>query len=371
MNPDIIILGGGIIGRAIALELVLASDLNVAIYERGRQGGEASWAAAGMLGAQAEAQGADKLFELSIASRAIFADFIAQVEALSEAKVGYYLTGTIAIALTAEEQSLLKSQYQWQIRAGLPVEELTASQVHQLVPTITAEARAGYYLPAEHQVDNRQLMQQLSIALQGRVREYSTPVVGLLTASNKVIGVETVAGKHYANIIVNTLGSWSNQIGPAGILALPLMTPVRGQMLAVTGQSLPMPVLRWQHTYLVPRQDGRLVIGSTMENVGYTSRVTVAGVQDLLNRATHLVPSLTQATFLESWAGLRPKTPDGLPILGHHPYWEQLILAVGHYRHGILLAPITAKLIAALILRSQPIDPAFNLTRFHSVLAAE
>jgi glycine oxidase len=364
MNPDIIILGGGIIGQAIALELVLNSKLQVVIYDRGRQGGEASWAAAGMLGAQAEALTASKLWELCLASRELFPDFITQVEMFSKASAGYYPTGTMVIALTDDELSTLAAQYEWQQAMGLAVEKLTKPQIQELFPMVTPTTIGGYYLPNEHQVDNRQLMQQLRVALVGRIATYTTKVIRLLTMSNKVIGVETSSGKHYAGMVVNTLGSWANQVDEPNVVTLPTITPIRGQMVAVTGISLPRPVIRWLNTYLVPRPEQRLVIGSTAENVGYAAQITVAGIQDLLTRAGQIIPSLSQAALLESWAGLRPQTPDGWPILGPHPYWEQLILAIGHYRHGILLAPITAKLIGALIMQSSTIDPAFSLRRF-------
>ncbi len=355
-KPNVVVVGGGVIGCSVAWQLA-RKGIKVTLIERGQPGEEASGAAAGMLAPQAEvAHGSNgPLFELCLASREIYPDFVAELEDETQIRIGYGQTGTLFVAASFAETAMLAKVIQQQEEKGLPYEELSRAQVHELEPALGDQVLAGLLLPMDHYVDNRALVKALVTAGIERGVQFrtGTPAVGLIIEGSQVTGVKVPDEALRADVVVNAAGSWAGQIDSRFRLEIPVK-PVRGQIVQ----------LQWRHPalrhlihsaqgYLVPWPEGRILLGSTMENAGYNKSVTAGGIHQLLDGALKIVPGLGEASLQTAWAGFRPGTPDGLPILG----WSQtpgLMVAAGHFRNGILLAPITAQLICDLILKKKP-----------------
>lgn len=355
-SSDVIIIGAGIIGCSIAYRLA-GAGLQVTIIERGYPGKEASSAAAGMLAPQAEiAHEVREVFsELCFASHNLYPDFVAELEEETGIEIGYQTTGSIFVATDFVEAEALASLLQRQQAAGKQAEELSAEQVKELEPTLTETIQVGVYLPNDHHVNNRRLMTALVAAAAGRGVEFLTnsPVIGLEFNKSRVLGVRIPGSVFTGGTIINAAGCWAGLVDQTNQVQLPIR-PVRGQMLRLEQQ--PQPLHHLVHStgcYLVPWPDGRILVGSTLENVGYNKEVTAQGIHQLLEAALKLVPSLESAPIREVWAGLRPDTKDNLPILGSTSIMN-LVMACGHFRNGILLAPVTAKLITELIITGKP-----------------
>ncbi|MEO0925680.1 MAG: glycine oxidase ThiO [Cyanobacteria bacterium J06643_13] len=356
---DILIVGGGIIGLAIAIELKRQGAKVTVISQDFTQA--ASHAAAGMLAPLAEKLTSPPLLDLCLRSRWLYPEWTQKLEALTGVETGYLPCGILA-PVYAEPELTAKSTSQsaavWLDRATI--------QLYQ--PGLSDRVVGGWWYPEDGQVDNRCLMrallqgaQTLGIELQEGVK-----VKAIQQKQGRVNGVLTDIGQLEAEQYVLAAGSWSSQLLP-----LPVR-PVKGQMLALKmPQKLHQPfplqrVLYGDGVYLVPRQDGRLIVGATAEEVAWTPYNTPQGIQNLLSKAIKLYPAAADWQIEELWWGFRPGTPDELPILGQSAC-ENLFLATGHYRNGILLAPITATLIANLILnqKSDPLLANFSYQRFH------
>lgn len=365
---DVIIIGAGIIGCSLAYRLA-KEGLTVRVIEKGRPGEEASGAAAGMLAPQSEAaHGLRGSFsELCLASHRLYPDFVAELEEETGITIGYRTPGSIFVASDYVEAAALAGLLERQQAAGQPAEELTAQQVRELEPELAETIEVGVYLPNDHYVDNRALVTALVAAAARRGVEFvtHTPVVGLEFDGPRVVGVRLPGQILTAGQTINAAGSWAGLIDQTGQLRLPVR-PVRGQMVRLEWQ--PQRLHHLIHStgcYLVPWPDGRLLVGATVENVGFNKDVTAHGIRQLLNAAVKIVPSLESAPIREVWAGLRPDTEDNLPILGGGPI-ANLVVATGHFRNGILLAPITAKLITEWLTTGQsslPLEP-FSPSRF-------
>jgi glycine oxidase len=262
---------------------------------------------------------------------------------------------------------MLEGLLRRQEAAGLPAEELTAQQVRGLEPALAETVQVGIYLSDDHHVDNRVLMKALVTAAMRRGVEFltGTPVIGLAWDDGRMVGVRTPGHTLVSGIVINAAGCWAGLVDQTHNLQIPTK-PVRGQIVQLqqSRQSLHH-LIHWADSYLVPWPDGRTLVGSTLENVGYNKSVTAGGIRQLLDAALKIAPPLQHATVQETWAGLRPGTPDDLPILGQSRV-PNLVIAAGHFRNGILLAPITAKLIAELILTGNPSIPldSFSPERF-------
>ncbi|HEY9908738.1 MAG TPA: glycine oxidase ThiO [Thermosynechococcaceae cyanobacterium] len=356
---DVLIVGGGIIGLAIALELRL-QGASVTVLSR-RFAEAATQAAAGMLAPQAEQIPPGPMLELCLRSRNLYPDWTRKLEELTGLETGYWDCGILAPVFSAEVSTEDGTEEQvsadsWLDRASL----------HARYPGLSPEVVGGRWYPQDGQVDNRLLTKALLMALRdlgGKVCEGVT-VDRFLMQGDRTIAVQTADGELQAGHYVLATGAWSQALLPVSIV------PRKGQMLAVqTPIDRPHPlqtVLFGSEVYLVPRRDGRILIGATSENVGFTSGNTPAGIQALLTQAVRLYPSLQDFPIQELWWGFRPATPDEQPILGASPY-ENLTLATGHYRNGILLTPITAKLIADRILKSaDPLLEPFHWSRFQT-----
>jgi glycine oxidase len=367
-SSDIIVIGCGIIGCSIAYRLA-KDGLKVTVIERGRPGREASWAAAGMLTPQSEAAHSsnDAFSDLCLKSHRLYPDFVAELEEETGMSIGYRSTGSIFVAFDYVEAEALAGLAERERRAGRTAEELTPKQARELEPELSESIQAGIYLPEDSYVDNRALIKALVVAAERRgVQLFTdTPAIGFEYEGPRIRGVllpgHTLAG----DIVINAAGSWAGLIDQTGRIKLPVR-PIRGQIVCL--EQLPQRLSHLIHSsecYIVPWPDGRTLIGATVENAGYRKEVTAQGVRKLLNAAVRMIPSLDSATIRDAWAGLRPDTEDNLPILGfsHVP---NLMIATGHFRNGILLAPITAELIAETIISGRAsiqLDP-FSPNRF-------
>lgn len=348
-----LVVGGGIMGTAIALELQ-GPGVEVLVVERALPGAEASTAAAGMLAPQLEAQGLGPMLELSLRSRAMYPAWAAQLSGETGADVGYRACGALQVALTTAQAYELEATVAWQTAAGLRATLLSGDEARALEPTLSAGAVAAAHFPDDHQVDPRRLMPALAARARERGVQFRAGAVrGLVEAGGRARGVDLEGARLEADVVIVAAGAWSAQLPGAGI-APGHVEPARGQLLALAPrEGAPRHLLKSGVGYVVPRGDGRVICGTTVERVGFDKRVTAAGLQGVLGQALALCPSLADATVVESWAGLRPWTPDGLPLLGRGAL-DGLLLASGHYRNGVLLAPITARLVAQLVRGERP-----------------
>lgn len=351
-TSDVIILGGGIIGCSLA-EALARRGQKVVLVERGQIGAEASSAAAGILSAQMDLPTPGPFFELCQASRRMYPRWVEDLERRSGCSVGYHVDGILSLAMTAREQAVMARQARWQRRRGLRVEQWSVPEVRRQEPAVDGRITCGFYFPTEAQVENVLLMQALAIACRNagvEVREQTT-VQGVVIRGQSVRGVTTNQGVIKAAVVVNCLGSWAS-MGGSFPVTLPV-EPARGQMLAFRGPNrLVRHALMSARAYVVQRRDGRLLVGSTIERVGFDKTLTLEGIHHILCGLRQMSRALNRCPFLEAWAGFRPYTKDQLPILGKTPI-DGLYIATGHFRHGILLAPVTAHLMSELILRGR------------------
>ena len=357
---DGIILGGGIIGAALAEELARHGQ-RVVLLERGRIGIEASSAAAGILSAQMDLPTPGALFDFCQASRRMYPRWVEHLERRAGVSLGYHVDGILYLALMGREESTMARRMRWQRRAGLRVERWSRKEVRQREPAVDGRIRCGFHFPTEAQVDNVALMRALAVACRksGVELREATAVRRVLVQDRTVHGVDTDDGTIEAPVVVNCLGSWA-QMGGAFPIRLPV-EPARGQMLAFQGpQRLVRHAVMAERAYVVQRRDGRLLVGSTVERAGFDKALTLEGMQGILSGVCQMTSALHRCTFLEAWAGLRPHTADTLPIIGATAI-DGLYVATGHFRHGILLAPMTAHVMAELILRGRA---SFDLAPF-------
>lgn len=369
-KPRVAVIGGGAIGLSIGWRLA-AVGCQVDVFDARAAGRGASWAAAGMLAASLEAEPQEEqLLGLTRASLALWPDFVRELEAAAGMSVGYRSEGTMAVAGTRDEAERLRFNCEFQRSLGLPVEWLSGMAVREREPCLAATIVAGALCASDHQVDNRQLVAALLSAFGGaggRLREHCP--AALVTEGGRVRGIRAAGRLWPADVVVLAAGAWSAGIeGWPAAVRLPVR-PVKGQMVMVQ-MPAQAPLLRhvvWApKAYLVPRRDGRLLIGATVEDRGFDTTVTAGGVFALLDAAWRTLPGLEDLPIIETWAGLRPGSRDDAPILGASPV-DGLIIATGHYRNGILLTPITAAAIAALVLtgRMPAVTRGFELDRFN------
>ncbi len=372
MKNDIMVIGGGVIGCSIALRLA-AEGLSVSVIERGRLGCEASRAAAGMLSPQMEAPAPGAFFDLCLQSRALYPDFVARLQELSGVDIEYSDRGTLRIISDECDHTEVRSWLDWQVAAGLGCEFLSASELASIEPQAARRATGAVFIPGDHQVENRRLMDALELALKNSGVNVipQCEALEIMTTAGKATGVLTSLGRFDAGGVVVAAGSWSSSLlEPVGLDVK--LIPARGQMLALRGaRDVMTRVIHTSKCYLVPRRDGRVLVGATVEYVGYDKAVTAEGMCSLLQAAIEAVEGLEKFEVAESWSGLRPDTPDHLPVLGATRV-DNLWLATGHFRNGILLAPITADLIAEAIINGVTPEQAapFGAERFEKALVA-
>jgi glycine oxidase len=342
---DVLLIGGGAVGLACAAKLA-ERGLRVGVVERGPLGAEASSAAGGILAPQCEAHGPGAMLDLCLRSRALWPAFARELAATG-IDPAYRDDGTVALALDDTDAEALARRIAWQREAGLPVEELTADALHALEPAL-APARLAARFPDDHQVDNVRVVQALiQAARRAGVAILATDAHRVVGAHGRVTGVAVDGAVLEAQKVVITAGSWSAQLGANAV------KPVRGQMIELAVTPPMRHVVFGDGGYLVPRKDGRLLCGSTEEHTGFDKSVTAEGLERQRVRLARLCPSLAAEPTARSWSGLRPGTPDGLPLLGPGTL-EGLFVASGHFRNGILLLPATASIVTDLCTGARP-----------------
>ncbi len=371
MRSDVLIIGGGVIGLAIAREVRLRGAGRITLLEKGVCGEESSWAAAGMLGPQAEAENLDTFFDLCCESRAKYPEFAESL--LSETGIDIELdrSGTLFLAFTEEDEQSLEHRFEWQKKAGLVVERLSAEQTRQAEPFVSPDVRMSLLFPNDWQVDNRKLLASLKHFADANditIHE-NTAVEALTTANNRVTGATTKTSAFLADQTVLATGAWSSLIKIGNDAPPFAIVPVRGQIICLrTAKRLFEHVVYSRRGYLVPRSDGRILAGATSEMVGFTKGVTGEAADQLRNMAFEIAPSLDNLPVADHWSGLRPSVSDSLPVIGAIKGTDGLFVATAHYRNGILLAPLTAALTADMLMGS-PIEKRiaeFSPNRFRS-----
>ncbi len=354
-RPDAIVVGGGVIGCAVAFALA-REGVAVTLYETGEIAGEASGAAAGMLAPVGEFQAPGPLLRLGLASLARFPALVAELRERTGIDPEHQVSGVLRVAAMLPELELA-----W----------LDAHALRALVPVVAPGLRGALFSPHEAHVRSPLLARAFAAAAErlGARVWTGAPVVGLLRERERVAGVETADGRHAAGSVVLCAGSFTRACAAwtDPPFAAPVV-PVRGQIVTLDAPRPPLGRIVWgEDAYLVPKLDGSLVVGATVERVGFDRRVTAEGVRALLAAATVLVPGLAGATFRGAFAGLRPDTPDHLPLIGPVPALPGLVLATGHYRNGVLLAPVSAGLVADGLLGKGWPETALLPARFTAV----
>ncbi|HYE51034.1 MAG TPA: glycine oxidase ThiO [Azospirillaceae bacterium] len=370
-KPRVAIVGAGIIGLSLGWRLAQAGA-KVDIFDRGEAGHGATHAAAGMLAASVETEpGEQPLLELTRESQRRWPDFARELNAAAGIDVGLRPEGTLQVALTRDDVEVLRSGFEFQRGLGLDLRWLGGSELREIEPSLNPRAAAGVHSPSDTQVDNRLAAAALRLAVLhegGDLHEY-TEVEAIETEGGRVRGLQVAGRLHAADVVVLAAGAWSRSIPGLPLAAVPPVRPVKGQMLSLTmdaGDPLLRHVVWAPKCYLVPRRDGRLIVGATTEEKGWDARLTAGGVLALLEAAWRALPAVEELAIDEMWVGFRPGSRDDAPILGPAEGVDGLVLATGHHRNGILLAPLTADLLADFILRGRrdPLLDRFGIARF-------
>jgi glycine oxidase len=375
LDADVVVIGGGIIGLACAYEL-LRRGKSVVVLERERSGSGAGAVAAGMLAPVSEVETEEPAFVgLALESCGLYPAWVRDVEADAGLTCGYREEGSLLLALHRDHELEFERLMRTQRRMGLQSELVTRDQALEKEPYISPRVVSGLYVPGDRQVNPRRLTRALAAAIEARggtiiEGEAARPAFEGGRAASAVSPSHEVR----AEAVLVAAGAWSAQIWPGAgdgqpqpgspgtVPAGPLpMRPVKGQILRLRGPRLINHVLRTPDVYLVPREDGELVIGATSEEQGFDTTITTWAVMDLLRDAWRILPGISEMELSEISAGLRPALRDHLPAIGPTAV-EGLFLATGHYRHGVLLAPVTARLLADA-LKGEPVPPAFDPRR--------
>jgi len=342
---DVAIAGGGLIGGSIALELARAG-LRVGLFDRQEPGQEASWAGAGILSPAPESAAMISLVPLGKASMAIYPEFVRMAEEISGQSVGYRPKGTLQALFSRDAREELSTVIALHHGLGLKAEPLRAEDARELEPSLSEDLEAAVLRPDEASVDNRALTQAvLDAARRSGVEFFSeSSVEAIWRDGGKCAGLTLKNEKIAAQWTVIAAGCFSASI--EGVAPYAPVRPAKGQMIALRADDLKIERVLWsEKIYLVPRNDGRILAGATVEYTGFEKDVTAGGIEKVLAGAIELSPDLANARVEETWAGLRPDSPDHLPILGPTDI-DGLLIATGHFRGGILLTPITAKLVS-------------------------
>ena len=366
---DIAIIGGGVIGTSIAWELA-AGKLRVVVLDRQQPGQEASWAAAGMLSPAPHSFRDTSLVPLARESLRLYSDFAAAIEEASGRSIGYEREGTLELFCGACGEDDRNQRVSECRQLGITAEAVSIETARGWETAIGQAVQAAAWLPEEGRVEPRLLMDATILAARYRGVEFrkNCQVSDLLIDRGRCHGIVAADGRISAAHVIVAAGCFSSQIGDDCLRQYAPTRPVRGQIVALRPDgSRIQRVLRSQRGYLVPRRrGGQIVAGSTSEEAGFDKRVTAEGIRQILDGALELVPSLGSAEIAETWSGLRPGTPDDLPILGP-AHVDGLLIATGHYRNGILLAPITAKLMREWVMMGHASfqTDQFSPRRFH------
>lgn len=366
---NVLVIGGGVIGLSIARELRLAGVTHITVLDRSTSGREASWAAAGMLAPNAEAEHADDFYRFCAASNNIYPDFVRELADETGINIDYRKCGTIEVALSEDDAARLSAKFERQKLKGFSVEALEAGDMLRLEPYIAPNALAGIHYPDDGYIDNRQLVEALRVHLRQSGVEIieNCSVESVCLDGDRVVGAIAGGRTFDADITILATGAWSSLI-KIGVRPLPFsVKPIKGQMVSFADPLLDLrKVIIAPGAYLTPRADGRILVGATVEDVGFDNAMSPTPIENLSEAARHVLPVLERHEISDAWCGFRPFAEDGLPIIGEIAGYTDLFIATAHFRNGILLAPLTAKIIAAKILSDveSPFLRAFRPQRF-------
>ncbi|CAG9622587.1 glycine oxidase ThiO [Sutcliffiella rhizosphaerae] len=348
---DVIVIGGGVIGCAAAYYLSQKGQ-KVLLLDKGKVGGKASRAAAGMLGAQVEVTEGGPLFEMAKESRAMFPSLQYELKEHSGIDIELFQKGMLKLAMTEAEAVQIKKSITFQQKLGERAGWLSKNEVLQSEPYLSDSFVGAMSIPSDGHVNPEKLTQAFfhSAVHFGTVTKEFVEIYGFHKNSDRISGVLTNEGDFFGDQIVLAAGAWSEQLVKNCEIALPTL-PVKGECLSVvTNEKLLSSTIFSERCYLVPKSGNRIVIGATMIPNTFSENVTVGGISSLMMEAMKILPTIKDSTFEKVWSGIRPQTKDGLPYLGKHPNFANLVVATGHYRNGILLSPLTGKLIANIVL---------------------
>ena len=349
---DVVVVGGGVVGLGVAWRAAQAGMAVTVVDPAPGRG--ASWAAAGMLAPVTEVHyGEQALLRLNLAAADRWPAFAAELEEAAGAPIGYRRCGTLTVARDADDNAALEDLYRFQLRCGLQVERLRSRDCRRLEPGLAPGVRGGVLAPGDHQVDNRAMADALQAAGErAGVRLLLGRAAELLVDGERVTGVTLAGGASLpAGTVVLAAGCWSRDLGGLAAELLPPVRPVKGQLLHLRGPAadpLCRRNVRGLEVYVVPRADGRVVVGATVEEQGFDTAVTADGVYRLLEAAWEVLPEVGELELVAARAGLRPGTPDNTPLVGPGEP-EGLVWATGHWRNGVLLAPLTGDAVAGLL----------------------
>ncbi len=356
MSADVVIVGGGVIGLAIAWRTAQA-ELSVAVVDK-EPGRGASHAAAGMLAPVTEVHyGEEALLALNLASADLYPSFVKELEAATGMNVGFRPCGTLFVGADDDDTAAIDDLFRFQRELGLPVRRLRRRECRELEPLLSPRVRSGIVAGGDHQIDSRRLVKALIAAnAQLGAKLHGQQAASLRLDGNRAIGVTLADGEVLdAAVVVLAAGSWSGALPGLPAESRPPVRPVKGQILRLRGSAdaplLTRTVRALVHgasVYLVPRTDGEVIVGATVEERGFDSTVTAGAVYELLRDAAEIVPGVSELELVEARAGLRPGSPDNAPLLGSMSV-DGLVIATGHFRNGILLTPVTADAVAELL----------------------
>ena len=365
MSPpsDIVVVGAGVVGCAVAHELA-RRGASVQVVDERAAGMGATQASAGILAPYIEAHANDDFLDLTVRSLNLFDEFVSRVASDSGLSIPYRRTGTLQVATDQDRMTALSNAAARFKAQGVKLSVLDAQTVRAEEPQLGDDVVGALLVPTQGFVGAEQLTRSLAAA----ARRYGAQLVEgghvrRIARSDGDLTVETDRGSLTGNAVVLAAGSWSGRIEISGVSARVPVRPIRGQLLRLAWSGPPLRRVTWgDRCYLVPWDDGTLLVGATVEDAGFDERTTAAGVRDLLDAACELVPHAWTAGFLGARVGLRPASDDELPIVGESHALPNLMYATGHYRNGVLLAPLTARLVADAML-DNVVDPAMHALR--------
>jgi glycine oxidase len=371
VTSDLVVIGGGAIGLTVAWR-ARAEALEVDLIDPS-PGRGASWAAAGMLAPVTEVHyGEESLLRLNLRSAERYPSFVAELESYTGLNLGYRRSGTVMVARDADENEELGELWRLQQRLGLPSERLRSRECRRREPGLAPSVRGGIFVADDHQIDNRALIDALLDACnRSGVRFLREPVQRIEVRGGRTHAVTAASGESLSSgTVVVAAGARSNDI-PGLTPGMIPVRPVKGQLLHLhgpPGSDVASHTVRGLDVYAVPRGDGRLVVGATVEERGFDRRVTAGGVFTLLRDVYELLPGITELELRETAVGFRPGTPDNAPLIGKTGI-EGILAATGHYRNGVLLTPVTSDAIVQTITAGSEPDfvEAFSPLRFESL----
>ncbi|WP_223596426.1 glycine oxidase ThiO [Neobacillus bataviensis] len=365
---DVAIIGGGINGTSIAYQLSKMGR-KVIIIEKDQLACQASSAAAGMLAAQAEIEQDGPLFQLALKSQAMFSAITSELYEYSGIDIEYVNKGMFKIAETEEIANEVKKQVAFQRKWDPTIKWLDAKELQEMEPSLSPNVVGAMYLPNDGHVQPAKLTEafaKAAVYFGAEIRE-NTEVLSFIFENGQVKGIITTKGIIHSEQVVVATGAWAAKLMRESGLDISVY-PVKGECFSIRTDKpiINTTIFSDKRCYLVPKRNGEIYIGATMIEHTFDNKVTPEGITTLIERASQLVPQIKEAAWERVWSGIRPQTSDGLPYLGEHPNWKGLFVASGHFRNGILLSPITGKLVADLLagrLLDESLLSAFQLER--------